>query len=365
MPGGMGGMGGMIGGMLGGGGGGMGGMGGMMGGMNGQNQNGQNNQNTQNTQTNTSDVYDVDRWKRSDGIDQGTDTSAVKMVRDAWEQEDAKKKEKALRRKSNRKMTGIFAKKRKKEETEAVEKAMERPAGGTVHTPEMKLAEHNIKSVKQQTAEEEAARAAALAAAMEAERLRQASIKPFNYLGLTTPSAIEPFFTSNPVNSLTLAVDNLAFGSLTLNQTTRTAVAGMPSSMAAVHMAGLSTPNGAGTAGMYGGAVGGAGAPGMPGMTASATGSTGGAGTAGTPGAAAGIPMAGAAGMPAQAGASYMPQAALVGGTIQTPGAMLTMSGAPEHAAKSRNLISSQTGTGYMDMVYANRQKQKYDVRIT
>ncbi|MCD7922999.1 MAG: hypothetical protein LUG27_11330 [Clostridiales bacterium] len=356
MPGGMGGIGGMIGGMLGGGGGmgGMGGMGGpgggmggMMGGMNGQNQN---NQNTQNMQTNTSDVYDVDRWKRSDDIDQGTNTSAVKMVRDAWEQEDAKKKEKSLRRKSNRKMTGIFAKKRKKEETEAVEKAMERPAGGTVHTPEMKLAEHNIKSVDRQNAEAEAARAAALAAAMEAERLRQAAEKPFNYLGLTSRSSIEPFFTSNPVNSLTLAVDSLAFGSLTLNQTTRTAVAGMPSAMALQHMA---------ASGMTGlpGAAGLAGAPGLPGA----------AEAPGTPGAA-GTSAAGFTGIPAQAGtadASYMPQGTLVGGTIQTPGAMLTMSGAPEHAAKSRNLISSQTGTGYMDMVYANRQKQKYDVRIT
>ncbi len=353
MPGGMGGIGGMIGGMGGSGGGGgmIGGMGGSggMGGMNGQNQNSRNNQNTQNTQDNTSDVYDVDRWKRSDGIDQGTDTSVVKMVRDAWEQEDAKKKEKALRKKSNRKMTGIFAKKRKKEETEAVEKAMERPAGGTIHTPEMKLAEHNIRSVKQQDAEAEAARAAALAAAAEAQRLRRAAEKPFNYLGLTTPSSIEPFFTSNPVNSLSLAVDNLAFESLTLNQTAGPVSAGMPGMAAEQRMVASGLSGYAGTAGYAG----------MPDY-AETSGYTG---VTGTPGTAAGV-----ADSPAQAGsvnASSVPQGTLVGGTVQTPGAMLTMTGAPEQAAKSRNLISSQAGSGYMDMVYANRQRQKYDVRIT
>ncbi|MCD7981337.1 MAG: hypothetical protein LUF32_03320 [Clostridiales bacterium] len=373
MPGGMGGIGGMIGGMLGGGGGmggmmgggggGMGGpsggMGGMMGGMNGQNnQNNQNGQNTQSTDANTSDVYDVDRWKRSDGIDQGTDTSTVKMVRDAWEQEESKKKEKSLRRKSNRKTTGILAKRRTKKEQEELENQIEHPKAGTIKTPEMKLAEHNIKSAEQQREEEAAARAAAQAAAIEAARARLRAEKPYNYLGLTAPSAIEPFFTSNPVNSLSLAVDQLAFGSLTLNQTSQSAIAGMPSALAMQYAA-------------------------MPGavLTGSVPGAAGLPGTAGVPGAAAGaaaagaIPGAAAAGVPgaipgavpgmAAGAAAGMPQAALVGGTIQTPGAMLTMTGAPEHAAKSRNLISSNTGTGYMDMVYANRERQKYDVRIT
>ncbi len=324
----------------------MGGIGGMMGGMNGQNN--QNAQNTQSTDANTSDVYDVDRWKRSDGIDQRTDTSAVKMVRDAWEQEETKKKEKSLRRKSNRKTTGLFAKRRTKKEQEELEAQLEHPKAGTIKTPEMKLAEHNIKSAEQQRAEEEAARAAAQAAAIAAARARLRAEKPYNYLGLTSPSAIEPFFTSNPVNSLSLAVDQLAFGSLTLNQTSRSPVAGMPSALAMQYAA------------MPGDVLTGSvpGAAGVPG--ANAAGAVSGAAAAGVPHA---IPGA-VPGMSAGAAAG-MPQAALVGGTIQTPGAMLTMTGAPEHAAKSRNLISSNTGTGYMDMVYANRERQKYDVRIT
>ncbi len=199
--------------------GGMGGMGGpgrMMGsGMSGMN--GQNMSNPQAGQSGTYDVYDVDRWKRADGMD-ATATN-VEMVRDAWDRKEAEKKaakkEKSLLKRSKRKTTGIFAKKERKAEEEAVAAEMERPRTGTIHTSEMKKAEHNIESVEMDPS---AAAVSDAAIPTSLQNDQYTFSKKYNYLGLETPSRIESFMTSNPLNSVILAVDSLSLGLLTQNQ---------------------------------------------------------------------------------------------------------------------------------------------------
>lgn len=192
MPGGMmGGMGGLLGGLMGGRGG-MGGMGGMGGGMNSQQ-----NQNTQQQGTVTvSDVYDVDRWKRADGMDSVENKTNVQQVRDAWDREAEEKKKKSLLTK----IKSIFRK--KQPETPPV-------VNGTVTTPEMKKAQKRINNGKEP---EQPIAAPVVTVVPDWERLDK------NYLGLFAHSDIDSFFTANPVNSAILAVDSLAFGSLTLNQ---------------------------------------------------------------------------------------------------------------------------------------------------
>lgn len=227
MPGG--GIGGIIGGLVGGmgGPGGMGGMGGMggpggMGGMGGMtrmaNPNGQNQANAGNMQMGEADVYDVDRWKRADGMD--APTSNVQMVRDAWDRKDAEKKEKSLLNKSKNKVGKLLSKKKSSEEHETTIPET-RPVGGTIHTAEMKKAERNLMTEEEQKQADAEARKAA--AALLQRQVMPAERKPYNYLGLQTPSQIESFFTSNPLNSVILAVDNLSMGVLSLNQVQATA----------------------------------------------------------------------------------------------------------------------------------------------
>lgn len=211
MPGG--GIGGIVGGLVGGmgGPGGMGGMGGMgrMAGMNGQNQ-----MNAGNMQPNGADLYDVDRWKRADGMD--APTSNVQMVRDAWDRKDAEKKEKSLLKKSRNKIGSLLQKKKNSTEQETAEIPEARPAGGTIHTAEMKKAERNLmteKEEKQANAQRQPEPASMLKRQAESK-----DRKPYNYLGLQTPSSIEDFFTSNPLNSVILAVDSLSMGVLGMNQ---------------------------------------------------------------------------------------------------------------------------------------------------
>ncbi len=204
MPGGMGGLGGMLGGLMGGGGPG-GGMGGMMGGMNRNSQ--QNQQTTQTASAETSDVYDVDRWKRADGMDDVESKTNVQQVRDAWDRETEEKKKNSLLTK----LKTRFQKKKKEEEPPR--------RNGTITMPEAKKAQKRINNGRDDLPGEApdyvspAAPVTAIPRAVPAEERR-----PVNYLGLTCYSDLDGFFTANPVNSAILAVDSLALGALTLNQ---------------------------------------------------------------------------------------------------------------------------------------------------
>ncbi len=204
MPGGMGGLGGMLGGLMGGGGG-MGGMGGgMMGGMNRNSQ--QNQQTTQTTTAETSDVYDVDRWKRADGMDDVESKTNVQQVRDAWDRQTEEKKKNSL-------LTKIKNRFSKKKEEEPPKR------NGTITMPEAKKAQKRINNGRDDLPGEApdyippATPVAAVPSAAAAAERRQV-----NYLGLTCYSDLDGFFTANPVNSAILAVDSLSLGALTLNQ---------------------------------------------------------------------------------------------------------------------------------------------------
>ncbi|MCD8376119.1 MAG: hypothetical protein LUD69_04190, partial [Oscillospiraceae bacterium] len=210
MPGGMGGLGGMLGGLLGGGGGpggGMGGMGGMMGGMN---RNSQTQQTTQQTSTETSDVYDVDRWKRADGMDEVENKTNVQQVRDAWDKQAEEKKKNSLLSR----IKARFSKKKKEEEPPR--------RNGTITMPEAKKAQKRINNGKDDLPGEAPDYVPVPAPVLPPETAAmvaaQTAQKPVNYLGLTCYSDLDGFFTANPVNSAILAVDSLGLSSLTLNQ---------------------------------------------------------------------------------------------------------------------------------------------------
>ncbi len=238
MPGGMGGgMGGLLGGLLGGGGGmggpggGMGGMGGPGGGMGGMGRNNQNQQNTQETED-TSDVYDVDRWKRADGMDDGYQELSydrrtnVQQVRDAWDRDKKEKEGKGL----GSRIKNIFSRDKEKENKKKKEEAPP-PVNYTVTTPEMKKVQNRstnpIANAEKAEKEAKAAETSPVAPVVNPV-IQQRPEHAFNYLGLTFPSDIDTFFTSNPINSAILATDSLSLGPLTLDQVASTDGFGIP-----------------------------------------------------------------------------------------------------------------------------------------
>ena len=188
MPGGMGGMGGGLMGSL------------MRGAMGGMNQNGTRSEPAQST----SDVYDVDRWKRADGLDYSA--TMVQTVRNDWEQKKAAAAKPSLKQKTKALLQRFSHKKVPKQEARNEQTAL--PVGGTVITPEMKKASHRINA-----SAEEAGSPSNAAPVSQMEVVRRE-----NYLGLQFQSELDHFFTENPLNSAILAVDQLGLGPLTLNQ---------------------------------------------------------------------------------------------------------------------------------------------------
>ena len=207
MPGGMGGMGGMMGGMPG-----MGGLGGMMGGMRSGMQQPQ--QTQQNTAAAENEIYDVDRWRRSDEQDLPAEPTNVQLVRDAWERESQKKKQKSIKTVLKKLSSRKGKKKAEKEARKQTENKSASPfewpeekKQGTIVMPDMKASQKRITGTKNDAADN---------APLPAIEI------PYehgvNYLGLHAPAGIESFFTSSPLNSAILAGDSLSMGPLSLNQ---------------------------------------------------------------------------------------------------------------------------------------------------
>lgn len=142
----------------------------------------------------SADVYDVDRWKRADGLD---NTTMVQTVRRDWEQ--------TQKQSPGQKIKAWFQRKPAKPATP--EETPLEPVHGTVAMPDIKRTQRRIQTnVEQEPAPNQPVQP------------QQSDPHAENYLGLDFPTALESFFTANPLNSAILAVDRLGFEPLSLNQ---------------------------------------------------------------------------------------------------------------------------------------------------